>query len=564
MNNNIKTIISTGSLIFAISSCNLDSKVYDQIRPENFFESEDQIIAFTSSGYANVAGYFNNMVLEVGVTTDEISNPLRSNDGWPTNTDQMAHDFRANEGYISGAWNNLFGGVATCNRLIEFLEDLETDQTTAIAELRALRAFYLWGALDLFGNIPVELRFAEADPTPSQITPAQAYAIIEKELVESIPDLNPAKDRSTYAKMNQSAANMVLANLYINAERYGVGTKWAEAAAAAEAVMNSNNYSLSPGYFSNFLIHNEGSVENIFVIPFERNRIGLDIVHQTLHQSADATFGLSAQPWGGYSIKEEFYNSFDNDDRRRGMFIVGQQYTKAAGPMWDVATGFQYSNPQPEYKLFNCGEDYSVLSNTERQFWGLPTLSEGQTVNDLSPADRDLACNIVIDPAPTPILRAVSGRAEDMIKYRDEARMGKFEIEVGDNLPTGANNDFPIYRYAETLLLRAEALWRIDNGNGEALNLVNQIRDRAGLTPLGALTAEDLYKEYKHELGLEGKARPVMIRFGHWEDEWNWKYTDAAKPGDTYVPAEYKRWFPIPESALNTNGNLNQNQGYPN
>ncbi|HEX5151219.1 MAG TPA: RagB/SusD family nutrient uptake outer membrane protein [Parafilimonas sp.] len=561
--NIISILLLAGCVVFLMLSCKkLDPTVYSEILPEDFFKTEEQIIAFTSSGYANVAGYFNNIVLEIGVTSDEFSNPLRSNDGWGTNDDQMAHNFKANEGYPTGAWNSAFGGAATCNRLIEFLQNLTTDQTSAISELRALRAFYLWEALDLFGNIPVELRFETADPAPSQIDPAQAFQIIEKEILEALPDLSPGKSQATYAKMNQATAKMVLAEMYINAERFGIASKWAEAAAVTKSIIDNGDYSLSPGYFSNFFINNETSSENIFVIPFERNKIDNSFVHSTLHQSADKTFGLAAQPWGGYTIKSDFYNSFDSDDARRGMFIVGQQYTKDAGPQWDAVLGFKYSNPQDQYKLYNWSEDYNVLTNVERQFWNLPTLAAGQTYEDLSPQDQEKAGSIVIDPNAIPIPRTVSGRGEDMIKYRDEARMGKFEIEVGTNVGTGSNNDFPIYRYAETLLIRAEALWRTDHGNAEALNLVNQIRSRARLDPLTQLTEDALYHEIKHELALEGKARPVLIRFGHWEDEWNWKYIDPDKPGDPYVRATYKRWFPIPESALNTNTNLKQNPGY--
>lgn len=564
---NIKTIFLASAyfglgLILLPSCKKLDPQVYDQIRPENFFTSEDQIIAFTSSGYSRVADYFGNFTLEMGVTSDELANPLRTNDGWPTNDDQMAHDFRANEGYVDGAWSSSFGGVGTCNRLIEFLQNLGTDQKAAIAELRALRAFYLWEAFDLFGNIPVELRFEKADPMPSQIPMDQTFQIIETELKESIPDLDPGKSQATYAKMNAATANMVLAELYINAERFGIAPKWAEAAAATGAIINSGDYSLTPGYFSNFLINNESSPENIFVIPFQRGRIENNHVHIMLHQSASPTFGLAAQPWGGYSVKSDFFNSFDTDDRRRGMFIVGQQYTKDAGPIWDASLGFKYSNPQDQFKLYNWAEDYNIITNTERQFWNLPTLGPGQTYLNLSPADQEKAGSIVIDGSPVPIPRTISGRSEDMIKYRDGARLGKFEIEVGTNVPTGSNNDFPIYRYAETLLLRAEALWRQDPGSSEALSLVNQIRERAGLDPLGQLTSEGLYHEWKHELAFEGKSREVQIRFGHWEDEWDWKYKDASKPGDVYVPAPNKRIFPIPESALNANKNLHQNPGY--
>ncbi|MBQ4913791.1 RagB/SusD family nutrient uptake outer membrane protein [Maribacter sp. MMG018] len=545
-----------------MQSCELEPEVYSEIRPENFFEDDEQLIAFTSSAYSSLNGWFGQFVQEQGMMTDEMANPLRSNDGWGTNTDIMSHNFRANDNWVGGVWGIAFSGVATCNRLIEFLEGLDTDQNTAIAELRALRALYLWAGMDTYGNIPVELRFAEANPTPSQVSPAEAFAVIEEELLAAIPDLNPSKDQTTYAKMNRAAGNMLLATLYINAERYGVSAKWAEAAAAAQEVIDTGDYSLESGYFSNFMISNEGSSENILVIPYERNQIDNSIAHATLHQSSSPTFGLASQPWGGYSVQGDFYNSFDENDNRRGMFITGQQYTKDAGPIWDATLGFLYSNPKEEYEITDCGEDYNILTNVERAHWGFPELEDGQTAADLSPEELKLACGIVIMPNPDPIMRDESGRAEDMILYREGARMAKYEYEVGTNVGTGSNNDFPIFRYAETILIRAEALWRLDNGSVEALSLVNQIRDRAGLPTLGALTEDDLYQEYRHELALEGRARPIIIRFGHWEDEWNWKSSDPAAPGDTYVPDVKNRWYPIPENELNSNPELVQNTGF--
>ncbi|MHA7831668.1 MAG: RagB/SusD family nutrient uptake outer membrane protein [Flagellimonas sp.] len=559
-----KSVLAAWAVLLALTfqSCELEPEIYSEIRPENFFENEDQIIAFTSSGYSSLSGYFGQFVQEQGVMTNELANPLRSNDGWGANMDIMSHNFQPNDGWVPGIWNLAFSGVGTCNRLIEFLEGLDSDQTTAIAELRALRAFYLWAALDTYGNIPVELRFAEADPAPTQVTPAEAYEIIEGELLESIPDLNPNKDQTTYAKMNRDAANMLLATLYINAERYGVSPQWEAAAAAANEVVEAGNYSLASGYFSNFFVRNESSPENIWVVPYERNQIGNAIAHATLHQSASPTFGLSAQPWGGYSVQGDFYNSFDEDDNRRGMFIAGRQYSQDAGPIWDATLGFLYTNPKEEFEIIDCGEDYNLLTNVEREHWGFPVLAAGQTASDLTPEQRELACGIYIEANPNPILREVSGRAEDMILYREGARMAKFEHEVGTGLPTGSNNDVPIFRYAETLLIRAEALWRMDSGSAEALSLVNQIRERAGLGTVPALTEDILYDEFRKEMGLEGHARQIMIRFGHWEDEWNWKSTDPNAPGDTYVPAEYKRWYPIPENELNANPNLVQNEGY--
>lgn len=560
----ISTIMMFVAGLFIAQSCDVEPEFFSEISPENFFENEAQVVAFTSSGYEELGEYYTIAVLEGSVITDEMINPLRSNDGWGTNTDVMSHNFSPEEGSLGGAWNMAFPGVATCNRLIEFLEGLDTDNATSIAELRALRAFYLWVGLDFYGNIPVELKFFDANPAPSQVTPAEAFAIIESELLAVIPSLNEAKDASTYAKVNQATANMILAKLYINAKKYGVDAHWSEAAAAAQAVIATGNYTLESGYFSNFLINNEGSAENIWVVPYDKTNLNTNynIIHQTMHQSASPTFGLAATPWGGFSVQEDFYNSFDNADNRKGMFIVGQQYSKEAGPIWDLSTGFQYSNPQPEFELDNCGEDYDLLDNDERTHFGLPTLADGDNADDLSAADRRTACNIVIDPNYNPVPTSISERTEDMVLYRGGARMAKYEHEVGTNLGVGSDNDLPIFRYAETLLIRAEALWRQNSGDAEAISLVNQIRSRAGLAPLGALTEDDLFTEFKHEMAMEGQGREILIRFGHWGDEWFFKSTDSDDPGDVYVPGSHKIWHPIPQDQIDANPNLVQTAGY--
>jgi hypothetical protein len=60
--------------------------------------------------------------------------------------------------------------------------------------------------------------------------------------------------------------------------------------------LNSNKYSLEADFFINFLIANETSKENIFVIPFDRNA-GLNyfwLQGATLHYNSNATFGLEA------------------------------------------------------------------------------------------------------------------------------------------------------------------------------------------------------------------------------------------------------------------------------
>jgi hypothetical protein len=131
------------------------------------------------------------------------------------------------------------------------------------------------------------------------------------------------------------------------------------------------------------------------------------------------------------------------------------------------------------------------------------------------------------------------------------ARIGKFEFILGatENL----DNDFPVFRYSDILLIKAEALWRQSAGDATALALVNQIRARAGVAPFASLNADNLLAERGREMFAELKRRTDLIRFG--------KYNDArwAKPKD---PSDHVNIFPIPRAQLDANKSLRQNPGY--
>jgi len=133
----------------------------------------------------------------------------------------------------------------------------------------------------------------------------------------------------------------------------------------------------------------------------------------------------------------------------------------------------------------------------------------------------------------------------------DGARDQKFWPAAPAN-SGGASNDFPIYRYADIMLMKAECLVRAGNA-AAAKPLVDAIRVRAGLAGLSSNpTLTDIYNERGFELSWEGHRRQDMIRFG--------TFTQA----HGLAPAVDNHWklFPIPTSALNTNPGLVQNTGY--
>ncbi|MBC7949958.1 MAG: RagB/SusD family nutrient uptake outer membrane protein [Chitinophagaceae bacterium] len=114
-----------------------------------------------------------------------------------------------------------------------------------------------------------------------------------------------------------------------------------------------------------------------------------------------------------------------------------------------------------------------------------------------------------------------------------------------------ASNDFVVYRYADILLMKAEALRRTSASGAKAL--VDQIRLRAGLLALaGEPTLIDIYDERGREFAWEGHRRIDMIRFGTFLQGHDFKGVSTSK----YL------LFPIPGPAISANPTLIQNPGY--
>ena len=101
-------------------------------------------------------------------------------------------------------------------------------------------------------------------------------------------------------------------------------------------------------------------------------------------------------------------------------------------------------------------------------------------------------------------------------------------------------------------MIKAEALLRQSDEAG-ALSIVNDIRARAGAAARTSLSLDDLLEERGFELAWEGVRRQDLIRFGKFTNAWELKVTT----GEDYV-----KLFPIPESALGANPNIDQNPGY--
>ncbi len=499
--------ISIAGLFLIISCTDLDETLYSQLDNEKFLQTDEEILSALGAAYSGLRTYQNNNHLwTIYCTTDEVAIPGRTGGDWAGDgqDQQMTdHTWTVNNRFFKGSWEAFFSQVNNCNRIIYQLEGLDPEKyATYISEVKTIRAlWYLW-LVDMWGNVPIVDRFdVPQDYLPATSSRAEVYGFIERELMENISNLSTDKTSTTYARADYWTAKAILAKLYLNAEVYTGTPQWQKALDACNEIIESGQFTFSTTYGENFTSENQNSTEAIFAIPFDDiyTEWGWILPLVSLHYSSQQTFNLTNGPWNGLSVQTEFFQMYEEGDIRRSHnFLFGPQYASPGEPIVD--SGYE-PELDPDGPQVNFTPEFVSLYNTIRQ----------------------------------------SG-----------VRIKKWEIEMGGN--GFLNSDFFVFRYSDILLMKAEILWRIDPGSTEALALVNQIRERAGILPLTSLGEQDLLDERGRELFMEGWRRSDMIRFD--------KYNEPTifKP---WVSEEFRRLYPIPKDQLDANPNLDPNPGYP-
>jgi starch-binding outer membrane protein, SusD/RagB family len=132
--------------------------------------------------------------------------------------------------------------------------------------------------------------------------------------------------------------------------------------------------------------------------------------------------------------------------------------------------------------------------------------------------------------------------------------------------------DIPAIRFADVLLLHAEAIMNLNGGGpsnrttavAAAAESFNLVRERAGLDPITAPTFNDLMYERKAELAFEGGDRHFdLVRWGLAEEVYNALPAEGTyKPKRTFIPAKHNL-LPYPQREIdNSSGTIDQNPGY--
>lgn len=151
----------------------------------------------------------------------------------------------------------------------------------------------------------------------------------------------------------------------------------------------------------------------------------------------------------------------------------------------------------------------------------------------------------------------------ETVNYRDMRPDNARSLKFFDQNAAGAwhGNDFPFIRYADILLSRAEALNELNGPSIEALDLINAVRNRAGLDDLELEDAPDraalraiILNERMWEFISEGKRREDLLRHD--------LLVENALDRGISTAAAFRRYFPIPQSEADNNKLIVQEDDY--
>ena len=531
-------------LLVMFSACTkLKDTAYNQIVSSEFKPTSADLPALAGAAYVDWRGLllqWNTVYRAQEVSGDEMLTPARPN-GWVDGGVYRRiheHKWTTDDDIVINIWTRAYQGITNCNRIIYQVQSgsipvAAKDTTSLVAEMKLLRASYYWILCDIYGNVPIVDRFdVPAGYLPTQNTRKEVYNFIVNDLIANIPKVTDDVSTSTYGKFNKWAGLALLAKMYLNAEVYTGTSQWDQCKAVCDTIINfaksTNKFILEPNQKSVFLTNNENSKEIIFALPFDSQYVNdwnsFDVHLQTLDPENQKTYNLQFSPWGGVCAVPQFISTFDSaDSRLTDNYIKGQQYT---------ATG-------------------DSIFATMGAFVGKPL------------AYRNYVAGV------------------DVSEEVDGYRLGKFEIAMGAT--NRLSNDWPLFRYADVLMMKAECLLRTGDADGAAA-LVTQVRQRAFKTnPAKAIvTGAQLLQGSSYDYGLRNHLISTYeggadIQYGRFLDELGWEFNQEARRRTDMIRfgmftkkswlshspnGDYRALYPIPKSEMDKNANLKPNPGY--
>lgn len=453
-------------------------------------------------------------------------------------------------------YNDIQAGIVNCNQLLMDLGEDE-DKVSITAPLRAVRAFYTFLLMDNWGDTPIiDYKVLDNNSAIDRSPRAEVAKWIESELLAVRDDCPSEVSESTYGTPTCWMVDALLAKLYINWNVYTqdvTSSSWSSTAQneklgacieACDRVINSHLFDLTDDYKTKFMYTNGSQIKDfIYAMPFDAvTAQGMTYARfRTWRRGQNAngfySIEMTNSVGGNMTLTPEYVELFCLPGDRRNDVIAGNTGENIGQATFDV---YQYDNttgmPTSIRNTYN-GQDISFSKSI--------TLATGYDENgNLRVPNADLNCGA------------------DVTGWTQGYRSIKFFPDVNDYNVYGRNqdNDVPIFRYADIILMKCEAIVR---GGAATLgdtpqSLFNQIRNYVHAPELDHNPSlQEILDERGREFLDEHWRRNDLIRFGDFERDWGFKNDYNPKATDPKY-----RLLPLARDVLNANTNWTQNEGY--
>ena len=532
------------SFSMMLTSCDLDEHPRDQIAEEEAFSNADAVFRNTvATLYNYIGGNDDGQGLQGtcrGIYdlqtfgSDEAMIPTRGIDWYDGEIwqDMYRHSWTPGHPMLKNSWLYLYKVITLCNRSIEQLDAhshlLNASELISYkAEVRSIRAICYWYLLDLFARVPIITSTGKSINQIQQAERSQVFDFVVSELMESWPHLSSeisVHRGDFYARVTQSVDIFVLAKLMLNAEVYAdddwtdsdrpdgskmmfnidgqVMNAWEATIYYCNILDDEFGFRLADTYRENFAVHNENSPENIWIIPMDKDLYynEMQYMYRSWHYRHAAAYGFSGENGTCATLKalQVFgYGTEEQDERFNINYWADEVYDYDGDLVLD-RTGNPLRYYPWEVQLYLGGSPYVETAG---------------------------------------------------------ARMKKYEVDKnGTKDGQLIDNDIVLFRFADVLLMRAEAKLR----NGEdGQDDLNAVRRRAWMSER-QISLETLLDERLLELCWEGWRRQDLIRFGQYESLFEGdEFDDKVNESDHHTTV-----FPIPGDIITLNPNITQNKGY--
>ncbi len=455
-----------------LSGCHddfLDRTSEDTPILEEFYATEDQLISSSALLYGNSWFGFNDKA-------SWIIGESMSGNHWAD--EEHAVEFftlsvKGDNPHLSTAWASLWGVIARANTIIVNVPlQIGHDVSADVAErvigealfMRAAAYFYL---VRLWGGVPIiEDNAAQIDdPIVPRHRVEDVYQFIINDLKRAVAVLPFSYPPEEAGRATTWSAEAMLAKVYLARAGYGRSgdrdpNDLAAAARSARRVLNQSGKFLLADYDELFRVQNENNEESLFALQWVSCRDwGSQNTHQAYFAESGAITGLE-DGWGGYQGPSiDLQNAYEPNDRRKDATVM--------------TDGAFY----PELMRETGGYTYRVIRGDD----------DGE--------------NATFAAVKKYVIGSTADNPGVQICY----------------MSTPLNTY--VQRLSDVYLILAEALLgnRASTSDPEALNAINTVRQRAGLSRLSAISLEDILQERRIEFAYESDYWYDLVRIHYFD-----------------------------------------------